>query len=583
MFLVELRGDNWLKLSGKDEFIVGSDSGAADLVISDPSISPRHARIFSEGDGWAIEDLESEEGTFVNGRELTYGHPQPLKEGDSVSFGFKEFFLTSQPPLTKLEWEASSAPPPKDKPLSQLSYSEVGSILLEAADSLLKQDHREGFIDSYFSTLERLFSPKLAIISLGDEEFSKGEGFSPKFLEFLLYPVRFQTRSMALRDSQGADDGRAKALYSPIFKGDTLVGYVYILSGEKNSWSHDDFSLFSKLNDYFASALNFRERLQRALEDREVLNLNLVGIAPSMQELKLKLLQMAPKKHPVFVFGEDGVGKSRIARAIHQAGSRRDAPIMTINASTIPKELFEREICGSVQEVNGEKIYRPGKAQLADGGSLLIEEFHHVPLEAQKLLYDLIVDGKILPCGGTEPKKVNVRLLVTSHFSLKELLRNKKIIPELYEIFKNYFLEVPSLRQRKEDIPQLFRAFLARFGEEHGLPTCVVKDEALELLQYHRWKTNIRELREIVARCFDALNPEVPIIDVELMRRVLEEHNRDREAKRVNKLAQKVRELEAKLINEALMAANDDIALAAENLGMSRIALRQKMLELGIG
>ncbi len=581
MYLLELKGNKWYKLGEQEQLSIGS-SESADIKLDDPSIAPLQAKIFAEKGKWYLEAEESEEGTFVDQRELQPGQRVELHPGNQLSFGFKEFILSEYPPLKKLELSPTHQEQRGD--FFALSGGMASAIAVKNLTSLFKFEKIDGaLLSAMGELLKKFFEPQIVIISWGEELYIEGIDKDSPQLEKFLFDVRFQTSPTAFTTADNGEEYFA-ALYAPLFSSETLQGYIYLLSFKNSRWKKEQFFFLSELSNYFTSLLNLKMTLQRALEDREMLNLNLVGVAPSMQNLKMKLLYMAKRNHPVFIWGEKGVGKSRIARAIHQAGPRRDAPIMNINAPSVPKELFEIEICGIVQELeNGEKKYRPGKAKLADGGSLIIEEIGEMPLKAQEILTDIIETETYSPVGSDVSEKVDVRVLATSSKSLKELLRERKISPKLAEIFQRYSLEVPSLRQRKEDIPQLFRAFLARFGEEHGLPTCVVRDEALELLQYHRWKTNIRELREIVARCFEELDPEHPVIDTELMKRVLQEHNVEREKRRENKLEAKVRELEAKMINEALMNANDDLCGAAEILGISKVALRQKMRELGIG
>ncbi len=255
---------------------------------------------------------------------------------------------------------------------------------------------------------------------------------------------------------------------------------------------------------------------------------------------------------------------------------------MVLNAANFPKELFELALCGAVAEPPHQPHPRQGKVELAEGGSLLIEEIGEIPLGIQPTLLALVKSQEITPIGATEGMACDVRLLATSSVTLNELLRQERLIPELAEIFQKNCLIVPPLRHRREDIPQLFRAFLARLGEEEGLPTAVVSDEAVALLKNHRWSMNIRELRGVVADCFYELDPEHPIVDAELVQRALQHKTASTDGQH-SLLEREVRALEVRLIQEAVMAANDDINQAADALGVSLVVLRRKMRRLGIG
>ena len=392
-------------------------------------------------------------------------------------------------------------------------------------------------------------------------------------------------KALAFSSILNPEQGKFVAFYAPIFLEDLARGYLNILAPEDSTWSDEEFVLFAYLAKFASRGVTSFQALRRAQEDREVLHLNLVGIAPAMQALKIDLLRVARQKEPVLVTGEDGVGKSRIARAVHQASERRQAPLMVLNAANFPKEIFEAAIFGTVEENDeGKSVEKIGRVTLAEGGSFLIEEIGELPLGVQPSLLALIKSQSYVPIGADEPSTTDVRILATSSLELNELEVQGKIIPELAEIFKGSSLVVPPLRNRKEDVPQLFRAFLGRFGEEEGLPTCVVSDDALSLLKNHRWNQNIRELRKVVSRCFYELDPDRPIVSEELIRRVLAECvEEENMPARPGKLQMEVMKVEHRVIQEALMAANDDVVEAAKELGLSLVVLRRKMRALGIG
>lgn len=586
IFLVELQGNKWFPLNpDNSSLLIGSDDTKADLVLKDDSIAPGHANLLYKEGQWWVQDLHSADGTYLNGKELEAGHTKAINVGDRIGLGLGEWMLTKREPLAPMDVSASQdlletpSDLDKSKPLDLLEQA------MHHIDQLVR--HRLAshlIIDKFLNMLQEIFEPEVVVLSLGNQLYLRGIDDQDPHGEWILNFVRFQTQPIAFRSAVSSQAQELTCLYSPILFDDLVQGYFYIWAPPKRHWSRQEFSSLISLGTLFSHLIYTQQNLEKAQEDREMLNLNLVGVAPAMQRLKLELLRAAPSNTPVFITGEEGVGKSRIARAVHQSGPRRDAPLMVISAPNFPTELFESELCGIHSTgPDGKPRHRPGKAELAEGGSLLIEEIREFPLGAQPALLTLIQNGIFTPTGSETPQSSNVRILATSAYTLEELLEQKKILPELAEQLQYDVLQVPSLRQRKEDLPQLFRSFLARYGEEAGLPTCVVKDAALSHLQHHRWTTNIRELRDIVANCFYSLDPEHPVVEEDLIRRVLEEHVAEKSVKRENILAQKVYELEVRLVQEALMATNDDVDAAAESLGLSRIVFRRKMRKLGIG
>lgn len=590
MYLIESKGTHWISFAGHQSLKLGSDQSQVDVNLEDNSISSVYA-LFELRDGdWWIEDLGSNEGIYLNSKELEHGHQNKLSEGMRISFGQREYVFTKREPLTLY-----SLAEIEQRLTSQIEETAVtGSITEAGQDAMLEEviAQLNGLLDyrnqskelhSRIGPLFRtLLKSDLEVISLEDQVFVSDGRVGDPYIELLLGRVRFQTQAMVFCSALHEDCKGFLGLYAPLLFDDLLRGYICILAPEGRLWQRDHLALFSALSSYIGNVLSNHIILRRAQEDREVLHLNLVGIAPQMQKLKIEVLHTAHRSHPVLVCGDQGVGKSRIARSIHQASKRRDAPLITIDAANFPKELFESEICGcEIHTSDGFVRSRTGKAILAHGGSLLIEEIGEVPLGVQPMLLTLIQNGICTPLGSDKVQRVEVRMMATSTEPVSELIRANKLLPELAETYK--VLQVPSLRQRKEDIPQLFRSFLARFGEEEGLATCVVKDEALAHLQDHHWVSNIRELREIVARCFYALDPEQPVIEPSLMQKILKEHRDENGEQSSDILSMRVRELEVRLLQEALMAANDDIAVAAQDLGISRIVMYRKMRELGIG
>lgn len=596
MYLIELNGQAFLVLESGAEYTLGSSKEQADWVLEDDSVAPAHATLSYANGSWWIDDLESHDGTYVCGSELTPGHKKQLHDGDRIGLGLKEYVLSVRPPLfvshieiptasDALSLALSSTPDVSSMPLT-LSC-EQWLLLFGQLTQLLKSSSDTGsFIDAFLDTVGQLFEPERVVFAFEDELYTRGCTQDDALATLILNQARFQMKTLAFveQDQIEQPKGQISAFYAPISIDELIRGYIYILSPKGHEWNAETYTLFERLAEFASQGVTSFQELRRAHEDREVLHLNLVGVAPEMQRLKTDLLRFAQNDLPILIYGEEGVGKSRIARAIHQASGRKQSPLLVLNAAHFPKELFEVELCGSIT-TNTEGILRTrvGKIDLAEGGTFLIESLDALPLGIQPTLLALLKSGQYTRVGGEEVRRANVRMLFTSSVPIRELLQSEKLIPELASLLMSNTLQVPSLRYRQEDVGQLFRAFLGRFGEEEGLPTCVVSEAALLHLKNHRWTYNIRELRDIVARCFYELDPEHPVVDEALIVRVLEAHTASCAKEHPDVLGSKVMALEHQLIQEALMAANDDLQEAAKALGISRVVLWRKMRALAIG
>ncbi len=586
-YLIELNGHAWFPISEKKRYDVGSQEGIACHLEGD-DIALRHARIFYEKDSWWIEDLGSQRGTWKNDQKLDSRAKLPLTSGDSITFGRREFLFSNEEPLKLANEEAMLISlDSEDTTWEHLTGKKQILFILEKLTQLLdlKMDS-EQFIQGFATLLHGLFHPKAIVVAFGEDIYQEGTDKQDKFASKIFREAQFKGFATAFSSMVREEKGSYRAFYAPLFLDELAEGYLYLLAETGQVWHDDDFQLFARLALFVGRGLTTFQLLRRAQEDREVLHLNLVGIAPKMQKLKVNMLRYARRKDPVFIEGAEGVGKSRIARAIHQASPRRQAPLMVLNAANFPTELFEIAICGSVpahHEHEGKIMQRTGLLELSDGGTLLIEEAGELPLGIQPTLLAFLNTGRATPLGADEPRSYDVRLLMTSSTPLEQLKEQGRFIPEFAAILEKNILRVPSLKERKEDIPQLFRAFLGRFGEDEGLPNCVASEKALALLKDYDWKENIRELRKIVSHCFYELDPAHPIVDEALLKRVLDDFKAQRTKEEPSKLEREIMKLEHRLVQEALMAAGDDVVTAAKSLGISLVVLQKKMRNLGIG
>ncbi len=199
---------------------------------------------------------------------------------------------------------------------------------------------------------------------------------------------------------------------------------------------------------------------------------------------------------PLLLSGEAGVGKTALAQAIHNASPRASKPLVVLNCSMIPNEFMVEELLG--REARGSQQGRPSKFELADGGTLVLDQIDQLSLEAQRILLLVMNSRSVTRLYAERTTHVNVRLLGTTGLDIEAHVEMRSFLPQLYYLFNIFHLKVPPLRERREDIPQLAHRFLERTATEAGSYT--VDEETLALLQAYPWPGNVRELESVMER-----------------------------------------------------------------------------------
>ena len=222
----------------------------------------------------------------------------------------------------------------------------------------------------------------------------------------------------------------------------------------------------------------------------------IVGSSRAMEEVVRKIRLVAPTRMNVLITGESGTGKELVARAIHQLSPRRDRPFLPLNCAAIPETLLEAELFGHEKGAfTGATATRPGKLESAEGGTLFLDEVGDISTAIQAKLLRAIEQKEVLRLGGSQVLRVDVRILAATNQDLKGKVEEKAFREDLFYRLNVFGIEVPPLRDRREDIPRLSEHFLARIGEENGFPPKRLSPEAMKALLSYRWPGNVRQLR----------------------------------------------------------------------------------------
>ena len=238
-----------------------------------------------------------------------------------------------------------------------------------------------------------------------------------------------------------------------------------------------------------------RGRLDTPEEPGVVQGPDIIGEAPSMQEVFRAIGRLARSNITVLINGESGTGKELVARALHRHSPRADRPFIALNMAAIPRDLLESELFGHERgSFTGAQARREGRFEQADRGTLFLDEIGDMPAELQTRLLRVLADGEFYRVGGVAPIRVDVRIIAATHQHLEELVRQGRFREDLFHRLNVIRIHLPALRDRREDIPLLMRHFLVQAAKELGCETKILLPSAVEQLKRLDWPGNVRQL-----------------------------------------------------------------------------------------
>jgi DNA-binding NtrC family response regulator len=228
---------------------------------------------------------------------------------------------------------------------------------------------------------------------------------------------------------------------------------------------------------------------------------NIIGRSPKMRQVFDLIMQAAPSRTTVLINGESGTGKELVARALHNNSNRADKAFVTVNSGNLPPDLLESNLFGHVKGAfTGAVAPKKGLFEVADKGTIFFDEIGNVPLETQAKLLRVIQEREFMRLGGVENIKVDVRIIAATNVDLRTMMEEGKFREDLYYRLHVIAVNLPPLRERKDDIPLLVQHFLEKYGEENERRGLELAPEALDLLVEYDWPGNVRELENVIER-----------------------------------------------------------------------------------
>jgi len=405
----------------------------------------------------------------------------------------------------------------------EFTIQKAVSIMQARAGSLLLLDQKQEKLYFKVVTGEKKEEVKKFEISLGQgiagtvaqtgvpmliEDVSK----DPRWDSDISKTVDFQTRSI---------------ICTPMKAGDETIGVVEIIdkiSGK--SFRSEDLKILSEFGELAAHAIgNTRqfvqvERENRNLKEELELKYQIVGNSQPIQKIISEARKVADSVATTLILGESGTGKELLARLIHRAGPRKEKPMIVLNCAALPESLLEDELFGHEKGAyTGALSSKSGKFELADGGTIFLDEIGEMSPGMQAKLLRVLQEGIFYRVGGNKPVHSDVRVISATNRAIEQDVKDGKFREDLYYRLNVVKIQIPPLRERREDISLLAEHFLDLFKQERGLSDLTISKEAIEKIMQYDWPGNVRELRNALERAVvmgnsrEVLTGDLPITD----------------------------------------------------------------------
>jgi DNA-binding NtrC family response regulator len=326
--------------------------------------------------------------------------------------------------------------------------------------------------------------------------------------------------------------------------------------------------------------------LKKSFRDRFAFQ-SIVGKSDQMRRVYDLISQVGPTRSTVLIVGESGTGKELVAKAVHNCSPRANAAFVAVNSGTIPAELLESELFGHVKGAfTGAIASKKGLFEIADQGTIFLDEVGTVPLDTQAKLLRVIQEREFRRVGGLDHVKVDVRIIAATNTDLKRSVEERTFRDDLYYRLNVITIHLPALRERREDVPALAEHFIDRFSKENGRSRCVLDQRAMRLLMEYDWPGNVRELENVIERAVVLASADGVISPALFPHELLDSTSVSLGRLNTNdddsSLKDLVRNYERGLIEKALEKTGYNQKKAADLLKINATTLNEKMKRLKI-
>ncbi len=529
------------------EFSVGRNPSNR-LSVSDPSLSRQHCVIAARGGRFEIRDLDSRNGTFVNGvpvRERVLADSDEIQIGNSLFLFLAEETLAAPSPSVRLDERSplsgatvvlrsedsryfhpektATAPLPAGRVARDLkALLKIGT----AVNSVRKLEVLERqLMECIFEVVP---AARGAILLTGEspDEFVSAFSWDRTSGPVAPFPVSGTVVRKVIEEKVGVLSANvmedqtletSKSLLSsetrsllavPLTIFDRVLGLIYLDTGDpKTRLDRDHLELMTAVASISAVALENARHVERLEDENQRLKAeiniqhNMVGESAPMRSIYRFVSRVAPTDSTVLITGESGTGKELVARAVHRNSARAAKPFVAINCAALTETLLESELFGHEKGAfTGAVVQKKGKLEVADGGTVFLDEMGELAPSLQAKLLRVLQEREFERVGGTRPLRIDVRVIAATNRNLAESVKDGTFRQDLYYRLNVVSVEMPPLRVRREDIPLLAAYFAARSGEKSKRHVRGVSPEARACLVNYEWPGNVRELENAIER-----------------------------------------------------------------------------------
>jgi Nif-specific regulatory protein len=604
--------DSAFEVAG-EELSIGRDSSNA-VRIADSLLSRRHCAVRRAGESFRLFDLDSLNGTFVNGkpvREHTLGHGDQITVGESHLVFLLHEGEAAAPRSNRVEVseqrltaattvhlkadEALSAGDEWPEPSSLAQLARDLTLLVRVSTTINSihepEELQRALLGFAFEVVE---AERGAILMFGESGEAVSEfgleraGDSARAVEVSATVVRqVMTEATALLandlvegsaalTSESLRSARISSLMCvPLVLFGRSVGVIYLTTtGAATHFDEDQLRLVTIFSGIAAVALNNARRVERLEGENELLRAEssvehgMVGESERMRQVYQLIARVAPTDSTVLVRGESGTGKELAAQAVHRNSPRRERPFVAINCAALTETLLESELFGHERGAfTGALVQKKGRLEVADGGTLFLDEVGEMSPVMQAKLLRVLQEREFERVGGTRTIRVDVRVITATNRDLEEAVRQGSFRQDLYYRLNVVSFEMPPLRERREDVPLLANYFVAKYGAKFKRKVTGLSPEARQLLAAYDWPGNVRELENAIERAV-VLGSTERILPEDLPETILESEPSSPAQAPITKYHDAVRESKKQLILRALEQHGGSITEAARSLGV---------------
>ena len=583
------------------------------LCLDDRLVSRRHCLIKKEGDRFKITDLDSSHGTVVNGtpiRESFIVHGDQIRMADSLFLFLLEEGeeLTLQEPIqldegelmtqstVQLESDNSRYLGRQDLLTEALPAGRIARDLNALLRISTTINSIQGLEPLQRRLLELIFevvpAERGAILTIGEVETDYRSVCSWDRLAGADQPVRLSRtivdrvlkeraavlsnhslQSGLIKDAESlVSSGVQSVLCVPLVVLGKLLGLIYLETSDATApFDEDHLHLLTAIAAMAAVALENNHHVEwlqsenRRLQEEFNIEHDMIGESAPMRKVYGFISKVAVTDSTVLICGENGTGKELAARATHQNSSRAGKPFVVINCATLTDNLLESELFGHEKGAfTGAIAQKKGKLEVAHGGTVFLDEVGELAAVLQVKLLRVLQEREFERVGGTRPIKVDIRLLAATNKDLEKATQEKTFRPDLYYRLNVVSLTMPSLSERREDIPLLAQYFATKYSEKCGRPIRGISPEARVCLMNYSWPGNVRELQNAIERAI-ALGSTDVILPEDLPETLLETEAAIGDFDNYHEL---IKEKKKELILNAVEQANGNYTEAAKRLGL---------------